>query len=396
MRQELGLPLPERRIGLAAHDFVQAACASVVYLTRAERAAGAPTVKARWLARLDALLGRGDDAADLSPDLAAGAQWLHWADRLDQPEAVASARPPRPTPPLEARPRQLSVTNIELWRRDPYALYARTVLRLRPLDPIDMDPTARDRGNLIHGVLDEFLGGCGGVVGADAEARLIALGRRRFEQSLDRPAERAFWWPRFERAACWFVATQRERQAQDIALAIAEATGQMSLRGSGGAFVVTAKADRIDRLPDGSLEIIDYKTGAGPSIDQVAAGYAPQLPLEALIARQSGFMRDGLTAQGKAARLSYWRLRGKEEGGEIENVLLKKKLIETMAGYAEPGESVLAILLRLTEQGLIRRIAHYDNPTTPYLSRPRPAFAGFGEYDHLARVKEWAVAYGDD
>lgn len=396
MREELGLPLPERRIGLAAHDFVQAACAPVVYLSRAERAEGAPTVKARWLARLDALLGRGENAAEPPADIAAGAQWLHWADLLDQPADVVSAKPPRPAPPLEARPRQLSATAIELWRKDPYALYARTVLRLRPLDPLDMDPTARDRGNLIHGVLDQFLTDCGGIVGADAEQRLIALGWQRFLQSLDRPSERAFWWPRFERAAHWFVATQRERQEEKIALALAEAEGRISLHGPGGAFVVTAKADRIDRLGDGTLEIIDYKTGASPSPDQVAAGYAPQLPLEALIALQAGFARDGRTAQGRTARLSYWRLRGKDDGGEIENVLVQKKFAKTMAEYARPGESLLQTLLRLTEHSLIQRIARYDNPATPYLSQPRPSFAGFGEYDHLARVKEWSVVYGDD
>lgn len=396
MREELGLPLPERRIGLAAHDFVQAACAPVVYLTRAERAEGAPTVRARWLARLDALLGREQAPAAALGDIVAGAQWLHWADLLDQPSAVVPARPPRPTPPLEARPRQLSATAVELWRRDPYALYARAVLRLRPLDLLDMDPTARDRGNLIHGVLDEFLGACGGVVGADAETQLIAMGRARFEQTLDRPSERAFWWPRFERAARWFVATQRARQAERIALALTEAEGRISLRGPGGEFVITAKADRIDRLADGTLEIIDYKTGASPSLDQVATGYAPQLPLEALIALQAGFFRDGQVARGRTARLSYWRLRGKDEGGEIEDVLTEKKFAKAMAEYAQPGESLLTTLLRLTEQGLSQRIARYDNAATPYLSRPRPAFAGYGEYDHLARVKEWAVAYGED
>lgn len=395
MRQELGLPLPERRIGLAAHDFVQAACAPEVVLTRAERAEGAPTVKARWLARLDALLAR--DAEMQSPDMAAGKAWLHWAEALDRPQLVAPARPPRPTPPLEARPRELSVTAVELWRRDPYAFYARQILKLRPLDPLDMDPTARDRGILIHSVLDEFLDARRGGLTEDDEQALIALGRARFRQLLDRPAERAFWWPRFERVAHWFVATQIERQQQRIALALTEASGEMTLRGVSGVFAIRATADRIDKLADGTLDIIDYKTGSSPSTEQVAAGYAPQLPLEALIAAgETGFAGKGGSVRGRTSQLSYWRLRGTREGGKIDDVLRQRELQEAMAEQAQPGETALATLLRLTEHWLVERINRYDNPRTPYLSRPRPSFAGYGDYDHLARVQEWSVSYGED
>ncbi|MDF3072416.1 MAG: hypothetical protein K0S54_83 [Alphaproteobacteria bacterium] len=399
MRQELGLPLPERRIGLAAHDFVQAACAPNVMLTRAERAEGAPTVKARWLARLDALLGRDPEQPDTLPaDLRQGAPWLHWANEIDRPPpepSPKSPKPPKPAPPLEARPRSLSVTSVELWRRDPYALYAREILKLRPLDPLDMDPTARDRGILMHDVLDEFLRQQDGRVSAQSEQALIDLGRMRFKQLLDRPAERAFWWPRFERVARWFVSTQLARQSEGIELALTEASGEMRLAGPAGAFTIRAKADRIDRLADGTLDIIDYKTGTSPSIEQVAAGYAPQLPLEALIAASvTGF--DGGRLKGRATRLSYWRLRGMKDGGAIEDVLQARKLVEAMAEYGQPGESAVSILLGLTEHYLIERIKHYDNPRTPYLSQPRPAFAGYGDYDHLARVAEWAVSYAEE
>lgn len=386
MREELGLPLPERRVGLAAHDFTQAASAPEVVLTRAERAEGVPTVKARWLARLDALLSGQPQPQD-------GAAWLQWADALDRPQRIAASKAPRPTPPVAARPRELSVTAIELWRRDPYALYARHILKLRPLDPLDMDPTARDRGILLHGVLDEFLN-AHPTLAPEAQQALIELGRVRFKELLDRPAERAFWWPRFERVARWFVATQIERQAQRIGLALTEAKGAMRLRGPAGDFVVTALADRLDRLADGTMDIIDYKTGTSPSIEEVAAGYAPQLPLEALIVQsEAGFASLG---RARVSQLSYWRLRGSQDGGEIEELLRQRKLQEAMAAHAQPNESALATLLRLTEHWLLERIERYDRQTTPYLSQPRPAFAGYGDYDHLARVAEWSVSYGED
>ncbi|MGE0660782.1 MAG: double-strand break repair protein AddB [Reyranellaceae bacterium] len=391
MRQELGLPAPERRIGLAAHDFVQAACAGQVTFTRAERAEGAPTVPARWLARLDALLGR--DAEKMPSDLAAGIVWLRWADRIDRPTAIAAAKPPRPTPPLEGRPRRLSVTAIETWRRDPYALYARQILRLPVLDPLDMDPTARDRGTLMHAVLDRFLAEAGGRVRAGDEERLIALGREMFGRLLDRPAERAFWWPRFERVARWFVRVQLERQAEGIVPAATEARGNLVLKPAALPFEIVAKADRIDRLADGTLEIIDYKTGSGPSVDEVAAGYAPQLPLEAMIAAKApGFA----SVSGRTARLSYWRLHGIEDGGAIEDMLQAKKLVNAMAEHGGGNEDTAAVLLRLTERSLLERIRRYDDPRTPYLSQPRPSFAGYGDYDHLARVQEWTVRHGDE
>ena len=57
MRRELGLDLPERRIGLSAHDFAQALGAPEVILTRAAKLAGAPTVASRFVQRLAAVAG---------------------------------------------------------------------------------------------------------------------------------------------------------------------------------------------------------------------------------------------------------------------------------------------------------------------------------------------------
>lgn len=371
MLARFGLPEPERRIGLAAHDFQQAFSAPHVVLTRALRVEGTPTVPSRWLLRVETaarVLGAEDAFAAARR---AGGQWLHWQRLLDRPQAFARPERPAPCPPLAARPRELSVTQIEMWMRDPYAVYARHVLRLAALDPIDADPGAADYGSFIHAALDSFLKDTPAALPEDAVERLLAKGRERLAGLLDRPGVRAFWWPRFERIAGWFVAEERERRKWVRATA-SEVRGRLVIAAPAGPFVVRAKADRIDVQADGTLAIVDYKTGAPPSPKEVRAGFAPQLPLEAAIAEACGF--DGVPA-APVGVLEYWRLRGTEPAGERR-------------AFADAGQ-----LARDARAGLARLVAAFDLETTPYRAQPRPSAAPrFNDYEHLARVKEWATA----
>ena len=368
MMKTFGLPLPERRIGLSAHDFTQAFSAPRVWLTRASRAEGTPTVPCRWLLRLENLL-RGSDAEKvLTRD---AGLWLHWQQALDKPQAFAPVEPPQPKPPVEARPRKLSVTQVETWMRDPYAIYARHVLGLRALDPIDADPGAADYGALIHKALDLFVRENPGPVADDAFDRLLDAGRRAFGNMLDRPGIRAFWWPRFERIARWFIDVERERRAGLRATA-SEVRGSLMLDGPAGPFELTAVADRIDTGADGTLTVIDYKTGAPPAKREVAAGFAPQLPLEAAIAEAEGFA--GIP-RATVSTLEYWRLKGGDPAGE-----------RTSAG-SDPGK-----LTREAVEGLRELITAFDFKDTAYESRPRPEVAPrYSDYEHLARVKEWSA-----
>ena len=371
MRAEFGLAPPERRIGLSAHDFTQAMGAEEVVLTRAERVEGAPSVPSRWLLRLDTVLkGAGLALADDSGD------WAAWRDALDAPAAVAPVPAPAPRPPVAARPRRLSVTRIGIWMRDPYAIYARHVLGLVPLDPLDADPGAAERGTFIHRALERFLAECPGAPPADALGRLLAHGRDAFGAALARPGVGAFWWPRFERIARWFVAEQARAAKEGRTLA-AEAGGRIEITAPGGPFVLTARADRIDRLAAGALAIIDYKTGAVPGPGLVESGLEPQLPLEAAIAAAGGF--EGVPAAAVAA-LEYWRLTGAEPPGE------RKALRGDPAALAADALAGLSAL-----------VAAFDDPSTPYRPRPDPARAlRFDDYEHLARVREWSAGPGED
>ncbi len=374
MRADFGLPPPELRIGLSAHDFVQCCGAREVYLTRARRIEGTPTIPSRWLQRLDALLAMGPQGATalraIEPVL------LAWWHALDRPAEPLGPRPaPAPAPPVEARPRQLSVTKIETWIADPYAIYAREILRLRPLDPVDADPSAAERGSIIHRILDAFVRDHPDALPADAEARLLALGRAHFEAAGARPGVLAFWWPRFERIARWFLDTERDRRPGFLPLAT-EVEGALDLEGPAGPFRLTAKADRIDRTEAGALEIIDYKTGGLPSRSHVRDGRSPQLSLEAAIAIAGGFQ--GVDA-AEVAALAYWKLSGAETAGEITAI---GGDAGALAGEAAAGLQVL--------------IERFDDPATPYHPVPRPVLAPhWNDYAHLARHKEWSVSGGD-
>ena len=259
--------------------------------------------------------------------------------------------------------------------RDPYAVYARHVLKLRPLDPLQADPGAAERGILIHAVLERFLKACPDELPADAYERLLDIGEQVFARVLVYPGVRAFWWPRFMRIAGWFVAAERDRRTEARPIA-GEVSGELHLAGPAGPFLLTATADRIDRLADGGLALIDYKTGTVPTAPEVRAGVAPQLPLEAAIAACGGFA--GVPA-APVRELSYWRMSGGEPAGEVKTV----------------GE--VDALAAAARAGLERLIAVFDDPATPYVSRPRPGAAvRASDYDHLARLAEWSEAAAEE
>ncbi len=365
MRKAFGLPSLERRIGLSAHDFVQAASAPQVVLTRADKVDGTPTVPSRWLLRVDALL-----QMDKWPET----PWARWYDLLDKPDSHITIGPPTPRPPVAARPTSLSVTQIQTWMQDPYALYARHILGLRVLDPLDAEPGAADKGNYIHDALDRFMKAYPGTLPHDALDRLIELGEAAFGPALARPTVWAFWWPRFCRVAEWFVAHERERRQTIKTLGTeikASHTFQVPVAGRDHfPFTLRAKADRIDRLADGRLEIIDYKTGQAPGPRQLEAGYAPQMPLEGVLAQAGAF--EGLEASD-VAEIAFWRLIGGDPP------------VETVAYKGDVDQLVME-----AAEGLVRLVAAFADEHTAYLAKPRPVEMGYADYDHLARVKEWS------
>ena len=257
MREKLGLSPPERRNGLAAHDFAQALGAGTVYLTRALKVDGVPTVASRWLQRLLALV----EAAKLEHRIAPELPWVEWARERDRAPTFEPAKPPRPCPPVDARPRSLSVTRIEKWIANPYEIFARNILKLERLKPLGTEPDPALRGQIVHNALHEFARAHPTSLPADIHAELIAIADKQFAALGGSPRVEAFWRPAFQRFARWFAATEPARRAF-AADTHTEVEGALDLASG---FRLTARADRIDVGEDGSVAIYDYKTGKPPS-----------------------------------------------------------------------------------------------------------------------------------
>jgi ATP-dependent helicase/nuclease subunit B len=380
MRHELELDLPERRIGLSAHDFAQLLGNEHVVLSHSAKAGGAPAVASRFLHRLEAVAGeeRWEAAKRV------GEQYVRYALALDTPAEVKPIAQPAPTPPRATRPLRLSVTAIEDWLRDPYTIYARHILNLQPLDPVDMPLSAADRGSAIHNALGDFTKTYDKVLPANPIAVLREIGEKHFKPLMQRPEARALWWPRFQRIVKWFSEWETARRG-DIAAIEAEINGKIQIQlDNERVFTLSARADRIERRTDGVFVILDYKTGQPPTPKQVRLGLSPQLTLEAAILRGGGF--EGIDAGSSVGELAYVRISGNNPPGEHRALELKIKNEPSQP----PDEA--ADYARKQLEALIRT---FENEAEPYRSLNLPMWTNrYGSYDDLARIKEWSAAGG--
>jgi ATP-dependent helicase/nuclease subunit B len=381
MRHELGLDLPERRIGLSAHDFAQLLGADDVILSHAAKVGGAPGVASRFLHRLEAVAGEERWRAAK----AAGEKYVRFADQLDQPDKIDPIPQPMPKPPRATRPLKLSVTAIEDWLRDPYTIYAKYILKLAPLDPVDMPLSAADRGSAIHDALGEFTQTFATTLPERPAPALRGIGEKYFAPLMERPEARALWWPRFLRIADWFADWEIARR-DNLGMIAAEIRGEIPIPlDHGRTFVLSARADRIERRHDGTFAILDYKTGQPPTGKQVRMGLSPQLTLEAAILREGGF--EGILAGSSVGELVYVRLSGNNPPGEQKSLELKINKGDT----PQPPD-VAATEARRKLEALIRA---FENEDQAYTSLNLSMWSNrYGSYDDLARIKEWSAAGG--
>jgi ATP-dependent helicase/nuclease subunit B len=381
MRLGIGLDPPERRQGQAAHDFEMAAGNAQLILAYARRVGGAPALPSPLLQRLDAFIGE-ERARALR---AAGAAWIEAAQAIDFAGLPQPARPPMPKPPAAVRPPKISVTEVETLMRSPYDVYARRVLRLERMTPLGNEPSARERGTMIHTVFETFVREGLSFSGADALAQLETLARQAFA-NLDMIEERReIWLRRFRRAAEMFLEWERERHGR-IASRAAEIKGKWTPGGALQNFVLTGKADRIDRRTDGWYEIVDFKTGSVPSAADMKAYEAPQLLLEAAMLRAGAF--PGIAA-GDTATLAYLKIG------------LGPAALQIFPFRTRDDMPVMAAADEIARRALGHIVAFLIRDTLPMPARLKPrATSGRrprpGDYDHLARTDEWTLTSGVD
>ena len=368
MRRQIGLALPERRIGLSGHDFQQAIGAKEVVLTRALRDGDAPTVASRLMIRLlnltEGLAGKDAPAVVAMRDR--GRQLLDWAARLEAPaEFEQPAARPAPSPPISARPDRLSVTRVETLIRNPYEIYASYVLKLRKLDPLGRDPDALERGKVIHLVLEEFVKETLDHLPADAVERLKDVAARVIESNVPWPTAQTLWKAKFSQMAEWLVEQDRAMRAEGFPFADGlEISGERSAEIAGRNFTLRAKADRID-IGGSGARIYDYKSGSAPSAKEVAA-FSRQLPLEGCIAAAGGFK--GVPATDAEALVHV----ALGSGGKVSG--LNEAELDSQTVWAD----------------FVSLVAAYSSTEVGYAARIRPQFIRYkSDYDHLSRLGEW-------
>jgi ATP-dependent helicase/nuclease subunit B len=372
MKKDFGLPMPEKSIGVMAHDFCSLISAKKTYITRSKRVEGTPMVESRWILRLKTVL----NAINLDiKDLENEPEWLYLAKKIDMPKAFSKINPPSPKPPVSARPRKLSVSAMEMWARDPYSIFAKHILNLRKLDDIEADISIADYGNIIHEILEEFYAANPRKFPDNAKEKLLNLGKEKFEAQNITPAVFAFWRGKFEKIIEW-ICDYEIKNREGIVYSYVEKWGSFRFKVNNGEFEVYAKADRIDETKDRTLKIIDYKTGSIKSKSEIYEGYAPQLPLEAIIAKNNGFEEIDVD---EIQEMDYWKLSGSRDGSKVAKF-----------------NSNVDELLDSTMEKITEMINKFDDENIGYESRPNPKFAPkYSDYNHLARVAEWASSAED-
>ncbi|WP_455477795.1 double-strand break repair protein AddB [Bartonella sp. B10] len=370
MKMMLTLEPPEKHIGLSAHDFQWAMGMNKVVMSRAIRVNHTPSIPSRWLQRLETVVGK----QVWKQIRTRGEILLHWARMLDNTNITTCIKRPCPVPPLDVRPRHFSITEIETLRYDPYAIYAKKILRLKPLKALIHDPCATERGTLYHTILANFCVQINNPNAANALNELLTIGRKEFDKLNLPPDIEVIWWTTFEKFAPFIIQWERslgfrERHAEVISQKIPIGTTGVTLSG---------RADRIDVLPEKMVEIIDFKTSTPPSSKQVCDLLHPQLALEAALLMQGAFTDfQNLTP----VNLFYIPLNGKDEI-KPQSILFNKK--------TKDNKNAINLGKKAWEY-LIALINYYKNPQQGYLSHAVPLKKQYeSDYDHLARLSEWS------
>ncbi len=364
----LGVPGAEFRIGLAAHDLAGALGAPEVVLSWAQRDESGPVIPSRFVLRVEAMLGElaKDHRETRAPEL---------ARRIDHAPVAAHYPQPKPMPTTAQRDVPLAVTAIDRLRGDPYQFYASAILRLRLLDPLDADPTAAWKGTVVHNVLDRWHKSGGGA------GELLALASQELAEMRAHPLVRSLWWPRLEAGLQWIDAETARLAGEGRQFLKSEIKGEMTFDG----VKVHGRADRIDQLTDGTLAVVDYKTGAPPSGTMVEKGFALQLGTIGLIADRGGF--DGVA--GSPGQFEYWSL-GKSEKSATKFGYSKEPVKEGKVKSGLPREQ----FLDFTADFLSNAISRWIKGDEPFTARLNPDLGGYNDYDQLMRLDEWQARGG--
>jgi ATP-dependent helicase/nuclease subunit B len=384
MQEQLGLTTPERHIGLSAHEFVQAICSSKIFLTYSAESNGSPNIPSRWIISLENIIQGVFTSTDILKNLY-NTPYLSWLEQLDNTDIIPiPAKRPMPKPPINLRPKAISVTDAEKWLRDPYTIYCKHILNLKKLNGIDEELNASEKGTIIHKLFNDFTIATQTGFHGSPEQIMNNIVNNLLESLKQRPLLYIFWGNRLHYICTQFVEFEIERRKK-LTPILSEIDGKISFQTTQGDFTIKARCDRIDLTQDNQAIIVDYKTSSSsaPSYEQMKIGLAPQLPLQAIILEQGGF---GKPYQSCAAHYIIVN-ETKNPPFEIKEMKSKQSL--------SSDKPFNALIHDIFEDFKIW-VEKYNDINTAYISRRLPQFLKYeGDYDHLARVKEWVLNEAD-
>ena len=355
LRHELKLPGLERNIGLSAHDLMSLLGAKEVVLSRAVRDRSGPTIASRFLLRIQALIG-----AQLQEETNA----VSWARQIDNGKSLKLAVRPKPMPSRDQRRVEISVTQIETLRADPFAFYANKILGLKALRLVGGEPDSAWRGVVVHRILEQWAKEDGYL-----SQKLVARAEAMLANPAFHPAVRVLWQPRLTAALTWIADETNKMRAAERDILKTECWGTLKLSG----VEVKGQADRIDRDASGGLVVVDYKSGQPPTAKSVKAGFRIQLGLLGAMA-EAGTM-EGVS--GTATGFEYWSLgKNKQKGfGFIKS-----------PAKAKNGEKVDVVpdAVRFAREA----VENWILGDAPFTAKLHPEYA-YSDYDHLMRLNEW-------
>lgn len=381
MKSEIGLEPPERRLGLSAHDFQMGMGTKNVILSRALKSDGAPSVASRWVQRLLTLMSE-QTAIDIR---ARGKKLVSYTKPSKSDNLAKSAQRPEPKPPEKYQPISYSFSEVSLLRRDPYAIYAKRILRLDRLEDFASEPDLRERGTLYHAIIERFYENELSHEPEDAYRQLVSITNSEFDMS-ELPTEISFVWKhRFMQVAQSLIDWEYAR-APEVRSRRVELSARCNLPGD-REIKLTGRADRIDLMVDGNVEILDFKTGTSPSAKEARSLLDPQLPLEAYAMEKGGFGDFGPYGVNS---LKYIRLK------PSDNLIVDQ--VEEKPTTKQPEPLTPSQIGEKAAEELSRLLAALGDNKVGFLSRAIPKIERdySGDYDHLARVSEWSVADTDD
>ena len=362
-RTKLGIPLPEEKIKELSIDFAHNFCSKEVYLTRSIKIDGAQAVPSRFVERLKAVV----EINHLKlPKYRANLALL-----IDTPAQYDKPKRPEPCPPVEDRPNRLPITQIEMWRRNPYGIYARYILNLYPLNTLEAKTNNALFGELIHKVIQEFLTRY--PFSTDRQL-LFQTAQEVFDENKLSDVDKNLLNIRFS-AIADFLIQQQTNDSLIVKKSLCEEKIEQSFDIDGQPFTLYGTADRVDTLKNKTLRVIDYKTYHPPKKKEVTAGFSPQLVLEALLLSEKQEL--------PVSNLTYWYLSNKIDASEVQPITESKAEIDD--------------LIQKSKDGLSKIIRAFRNEKTPYEVCPIPSQSPlFNDYAHLARMQEWATAEEDE